>query len=120
MTLVDAGTLYEGVANGTFLTPANRTTFYSLMPGKGEFQAEGYDFTHLLDTDIPAMIAQAAPNATQAQRQAYLNQMNLAYKAGSHTILGPTASQATEYYSISGVAEIPFCAGGCESKSRQD
>lgn len=112
LTLADAATLYEGVANGTLLTPANQTKFASLMAGKGEFQSEGFDFTHLWDTDIPAMIAQAAPAATQAQRRDYLNQMNLAYKAGSYTICSDSCSHVADYYSIAGWVEIPFCAGG--------
>src|SRR5450631_1236882 len=77
MTLADVAVLYEGVANGTLLAPASQTTFVSLMAGKAEFQAEGYDFTHLWDTDIPAMIAQAAPAATTAQRRDYQSLMNI-------------------------------------------
>src|ERR1035438_9621883 len=34
LTLTDAGTLYEGVANGTLLTAATQATFLSLMAGK--------------------------------------------------------------------------------------
>jgi hypothetical protein len=112
LTLADAGVLYEGVANGTLLAAANQAKFYSLMAGKGEFQAEGYDFTHLWDTDIPAMIAQAATGATTAQRRDYLNQMNLAYKAGSYTICSDSCSHIADYYSITGLVEIPFCSGG--------
>jgi hypothetical protein len=112
LTLTDAGVLYEGLANGTLLTAANRATMTSLMAGKGEFQSEGYDFTHLWDTDIPAMIAQATPSSTAAQRQTYLNQMNLAYKAGSYEICESSCNSIGEYYAISGFAEIPFCSGG--------
>ena len=82
------------------------------MAGKAEFQAEGYDFTHLWDTDIPAMIAQAAPAATPAQRRDYQNLMNLAYKAGSYTICADSCSHVADYYSITGWVGIPFCSGG--------
>jgi X-X-X-Leu-X-X-Gly heptad repeat protein len=112
LTLADAGVLYEGVANGTLLTPANQSSFASLMAGKAEFQAEGYDWTHLWDTDIPAMIAQAAPAATQAQERAYQNMMNLAYKAGNYVICSDSCSHVTEYIAITGWVEIPFCSGG--------
>jgi hypothetical protein len=112
LTLVDAAALYEGIANGTLLTPDNQTKFTSLMAGKGEFLGEGFDFTHLWDTDIPAMIAQAAPGATTAQKRDYLNQMNLAYKAGSYEICSDSCSHIAEYYSITGWVEIPFCSGG--------
>jgi hypothetical protein len=112
LTLADAGVLYEGVANGTFLTPANTATFVSLMAGKAQFQAEGYDWTHLWDTDIPAMIAQAAPSATAAQQRNYQNMMQLAYKAGNYVILSDSSAHATEYIAITGWAQIPFCSGG--------
>ena len=112
LTLADAGTLYEGVANGSLLTTANQATFYSLMAGKAEFAAEGYDFTHLWDTDIPAMVAQAAPGATAAQLRDYLSSMNLAYKAGNYVNCSDSCSHIADYYSISGWARIPFCDGG--------
>ena len=113
MSLADAAALYEGVANGTLLTPASRATFVSLMAGKAQFQAEGYDWTHLWDTDLPAMIAQVAPAATPAQARDYLNQMNLAYKAGNYIFCDdPACSHVVEYYALSGWVGIPFCSGG--------
>ena len=112
LTLADAGTLYEGVASGNLLTSSIQAPFFSLMAGKAQFQSAGYDFTHLWDTDIPAMIAQAAPSATSAQRLNYLNQMNLAYKAGRYTLCEDSCNHVTEFYSISGWVEIPFCSGG--------
>jgi hypothetical protein len=112
LTLADAAVLYEGLANGTLLTPANQTSFASLMAGKAEFQAEGYDWTHLWDTDIPAMIAQAAPAATPAQRRDYQNMMNLAYKAGNYVNCSDSCSHVAEYIAITGWVQIPFCSGG--------
>jgi hypothetical protein len=112
MTLTDAGALYEGVANASLLTPANQATFYSLMAGKAEFNAEQSDFTHLWDTDIPAIISQAAPGATAAQRRDYQNAMDLAYKAGNYVICSDSCSHIADYYSISGWARIPFCNAG--------
>jgi hypothetical protein len=112
LTLADAGALYEGVANGTLLNPANQATFYSLMAGKAEFAAEKFDFTHLWDTDIPAMIAQAAPGATAAQLRDYLSTMDLAYKAGNYINCSDSCSHIADYYSIAGWVRIPFCNGG--------
>jgi hypothetical protein len=86
MTLADAAALYEGVAAGTLLSPANQSTFYSLMAGRAQFQIDGYDWTHLWGTDIPAITAQAVPGATPAQRRDHQNLMNLAYTAGSYTL----------------------------------
>ena len=119
MTLLDGATLYEGVASGALLTPSNRALFYSMMAGKSQYQSVGYDFTHLWDTDIPAIIAQSAPSATAAQRLSYQNQMNLAYKAGGYVLCEDSCAHVTEYLSISGWAEIPFCPAGGGSPTLQ-
>ena len=52
-TLDDLGTLYEKVANGTLFNAATRSTFYSLMAGKAEYQLEGYDWTGSVDDGHP-------------------------------------------------------------------
>ena len=112
-TLDDLGLLYEDVANGTLLTPTNRSTFYSLMAGKAEYQLEGYDWTHLWDTDIPAIIDQEAPiGMSTDSKQAFLNQMDLAYKAGNYKICtnGPCTTYV-DHISIMGWAQIPICSG---------
>jgi hypothetical protein len=112
-TLDDLGTLYEQVANGTLLTPTNRSTFYSLMAGKAEYQLEGYDWTHLWDTDLPKIINQEAPvGMPGVLTQTFLNQMNLAYKAGNYKICGATCATYVDHVSIAGWAQIPFCSGG--------
>ncbi len=112
-TLDDLGTLYEKVANGTLLTPTNRSTFYSLMAGKAQFQLEGYDWTGLWSTDIPNIINQEAPaGMTGILTQTFLNQMNLAYKAGNYKICGATCATYVDHISIAGWAQIPFCNSG--------
>jgi hypothetical protein len=118
-TLDDLGSLYEGVANGTLLTPTNRSTFYSLMAGKAEYQLEGYDWTHLWDTDIPNIINQEAPAGMPGVlTQTFMSQMNLAYKAGNYKICGATCATYVDHISIAGWAQIPFCSGGAAA-SRQ-
>lgn len=112
MTLSDLGALYEGVATGSLLTGANQATFYSLMAGKAEFDTERSDFAHLWDNDIPAMIAQAAPAATPAQRLDFQNSMNLVYKAGNYINCSDSCAHIAEYFSIGGWVRIPFCDGG--------
>ncbi len=112
-TLDDLGTLYEKVANGTLLNAANRSTFYSLMAGKAEYQLEGYDWTHLWDTDIPNIINQEAPiGMPGVLTRTFMNQMNLAYKAGNYKICGTTCATYVDHISIAGWAQIPFCSGG--------
>ncbi len=117
-TLDDLGTLYEKVANGTLLTAPNRNTFYSFMAGKAQFQLEGYDWTHLWDTDIPNIINQEAPvGMSAANRQAFRDKMNLAYKAGNYKIC--TSGGCATYFdhiSIAGWAQIPFCGNNPNSR----
>ena len=111
-TLDDLGTLYEKVANGTLLTPTNRSIFYSLMPGKAQYQLEGYDWTGLWSTDIPKIINQEAPlGMPGVLTQAFMSQMNLAYKAGNYKICGATCATYVDHISIAGWAQIPFCSG---------
>lgn len=113
-TLDDLGTLYEKVANGTLLTPTNRSTFYSLMAGKAEYQLEGYDWTGLWSTDIPHIINQEAPlGMPGVLTQTFMNNMNLAYKAGNYKLCtnGPCTTYV-DHISIAGWAQIPFCSGG--------
>jgi hypothetical protein len=113
-TLDDMGRLYEQVANGTLLNTANRDLFFSMMAGKSEYQQEGYDWTHLWDTDIPNIINQEAPTGMPASfKQAFKDRMNLAYKAGNYKLCtsGGCATYV-DHISIAGWAEIPFCGSG--------
>lgn len=111
-TLTDLGILYEGVADGTLLNATNRATFWSLMPGKAQFQLEGYDWTGLWMTDIPNMInAEAPPGMSFAVKSAFQNRMNLAYKAGNYKLCGGTCATYVDHVSIAGWAQIPFCNG---------
>ncbi|MBI5877689.1 MAG: serine hydrolase [Chloroflexi bacterium] len=116
-TLDDLGTLYEKVANGTLLTPTNRTTFFSLMAGKAEYQLEGYDWTGLWTTDIPKIINQEAPPGMPGVlTQTFMSRMDLAYKAGNYKICGATCATYVDHIAIAGWAQIPFCTGPASSK----
>ena len=113
MTLIDAGVLYEGSADGTLIAAANVDLFHSFFAGRGQFMAEGYDWTGIWDTDIPNMLVAEAPaGMTASQRQAYRAQMDLAYKAGNYKIC-TSANCATylDHYSVAGWASVPFCTG---------
>jgi hypothetical protein len=114
LTLDDAGTLYSGVANQDFLTAKNRGIFYSNMAGRAQYESEGYDWTAVWDNDIPNIINQVAPaGTTAAQKQAYMNAMNVAYKAGNYVLCSTSACSGTvpvtEDISIAGWFQIPFC-----------
>jgi hypothetical protein len=113
-TLDDLALLYGGVANGTLLNDATRTIFYSQMAGTGEFNGEGYDWTHLVDTDIPNIIDQEAPaQMSTGLKAAFRAGINLAYKAGNYKICtsGGCATYV-DHISIFGHAQIPFCDTG--------
>jgi hypothetical protein len=109
-TLDDASTLYEGVANQTLLHPAYRGIFYSSMAGRAEYESEGYDFTGIWDNDIPKIINQVAPaGTTAAQKTAYMNAMNVAYKAGGYTLCQSDCAHILEDVDIAGWFQLPVC-----------
>ncbi|HTX76547.1 MAG TPA: choice-of-anchor D domain-containing protein [Terracidiphilus sp.] len=110
-TLDDAGLLYEDVADQTILDATYRGNFYSTMAGRAQYEAEGYDWTAVWDTDIPNIINEVAPaGTTAAQKTAYMNAMNVAYKAGSY-LLCPT-SGPVEDLDIAGWFQVPVCTTG--------
>ena len=113
-TLADLSLLYEGVANTSLLDAARRGLFFSQMAGKAEYQVEGYDWTGLWSTDIPALITQEAPAGMSAQiKNWFRGQMQLAYKAGNYKLCtsGGCATYI-DHISIFGYAQIPFCSAG--------
>jgi hypothetical protein len=113
LTLADAGVLYEGVATGTHINPANVDLFRTFFAGRGQFMVEGYDWTGIWDTDIPNMInAEAPAGMTTSQRQFLRNLMDVAYKAGNYKIcVNNDCSDYRDHISIAGWAEVPFCTG---------
>ena len=112
LTLDDAGTLYESVANQTSLNAKYRGVFYSNMAGRAQFESEGYDWTGLWSTDIPNLINQVAPAGyTAAQKTAYYQAMNLAYKAGNYVVCtNNDCSNVVEDVSIAGWFQVPVCS----------
>ncbi len=113
-TLDDLATLYEGVANTTLVDATHRDMMFSHMAGKAEFQTDGYDWTHLWDTDLPNIINQEAPAGMSSANKAwFLNSMDLAYKAGNYNLCTSVACTSLMYdIAISGWAKIPFCDAG--------
>jgi hypothetical protein len=111
-TLDDAAVLYEGVAKQDLLNAKNRGIFYSNMAGRAEYESEGYDFTAVWDSDIPKIINEVAPaGTTAAQKAAYMNAMNVAYKPGGYTICANTScSKVYEDFDIFGWFQLPVCS----------
>jgi hypothetical protein len=111
-TLADAGLIYEKIANGTLLNATNRSTLFSVMAGKAEFTAEGYDFTRIWDTDFPNLIADEAPSQMSAANKTWWQgQANVAYKPGGYTICRSTCSDVFQDIDVTGWASLPFCSG---------
>jgi hypothetical protein len=110
-SLDNAGALYEGVANQTLLNAPNRGIFYSNMAGRAQYESEGYDWTGIWSTDIPNIINQVAPaGTTTAQKTAYQNAMNVAYKAGNYVLCTNTCTNVVEDIAITGWFQIPVCS----------
>lgn len=104
MTLREAGILYEGVARGTLLNAANRTTFYELMAGKN------YDFTGIWSKTQEIIEQEAPAGMTTAQKQAFKDRVEMSYKAGGY---GLNCDPNCEFYlSVAGFAQIPTCSAG--------
>lgn len=113
-TLDDLASLYRGVVNGTLLDESHQTLFYSQMAGTSQFASEGYDWTHLVDTDIPAIIDQEAPaEMSTALKTAFEDDIYLAYKAGNYKLCTDEwCTTYVDHISIFGYAQIPFCDTG--------
>jgi uncharacterized protein (TIGR03437 family) len=112
-TLGDLAVIWDGVVTGTLPT-FGRQAFLNTLPGKAQAAAEGSDFDHLWDLDIPRMIRQEAPTGmTQAQMAQFQNQMDLGYKSGAVvSCQQQDCGRVVEDLSIAGWARIPFCSGG--------
>jgi hypothetical protein len=96
LTLVDAGTLYEGIASGTLLKPASRTALFGLMAGKN------YDFSGVWK-DLQKIVNQEAPaGMTAAKKQSFLDALDTRYKAGGYGL------STGNYRSIAGWASVPI------------
>ena len=116
MALVDAARLFEGVADGTLLDPADRPTFFSLMSGKQQYVETGSDPAAIWNPAMQLLVQQEAPaDLSTAARENFLDQMNLVYKDGRYILC--IDGMCPEYRSVAGWAEIPYC--GVTSISRR-
>jgi hypothetical protein len=104
MTLADVAKIYEGIADGTQLSPPSRATLYTHMP------IDAGDFTGVRGNTNPMIDQEAASvgGLTAAQVASFKAAFQLHYKAGGDTWCAPNC---LEYRAISGTAEIPVCSG---------
>ncbi|HKC23255.1 MAG TPA: serine hydrolase [Thermoanaerobaculia bacterium] len=112
-TLYDAGLIYEGVADGTLLDATHKAMLFSVMAGKAEYAAEGYDFIGIWTTDFDHFLAQEAPAQMSAANKAWWKtEANEAAKAGGYTLCqnGP-CNDVVEDIDVTGWASLPFCSG---------
>lgn len=107
MTQLDAARVYEGIADGTHLSPASRDALYARMP------SSTFDFTGTL-ARAHAIIDElaSAHGLSASQIQEFKDTLELHYKAGGDTWCAPTC---LDYISISGVADVPTCDGATRS-----
>jgi hypothetical protein len=114
MTLDDAATLYQQVAEGSILDSNNIGIFYSLMAGKSEFESEGYDFTSIWSPDVADIISQEAPAGyTAAQEKTYQANMDLVYKPGGYVLCqNDSCTSILEDVTVFGWFQVPVCTTG--------
>jgi len=105
LTLSDAGVIYEGIANGTLLSAANRPDLYSRMPAQaGDFTGIQSAVNSIVDAEAPAY----GLNATEISQ--FKSRLLTHYKAGGYTLC--PSGTCLEYRSVAGSAEIPQCTRG--------
>ena len=103
MTQVDAALLYEGVADGTLISAANRAELFAAMPSDaGDFSGTLGAAQFIADAEA------AAAGVPAAATELFKSELALHYKAGNDIWCDPICLSS---YSISGLAEIPRCSG---------
>jgi hypothetical protein len=110
LTLVDAGKLYEGVANGSLLSGANRTTFYEIMLG-GPIGSS---------SALATIVRQEASSLgmTTAEANSFIANTWTRTKGGSYDVCNPGACNPPYQYirTAAGVISMPAkTAGGAFS-----
>ena len=105
LTLVDAGKLYEGVANGSLLDGAHREAFYAADGRQGlRFQRHLGSVSQIIDQEAP-------PAMTAAQKQAFRDRIRLSYKAGGYTSAWAAAATHARSTARSPASRrFPFCS----------
>lgn len=116
LTLDDGDHLYETLATGTLLTPANVQKLFSIMAGKN------YDFSGIWG-DLETIITQEAPTAlSPSQISAFEAAVQLSQKSGGYSWPGGnTAIDGFTVYSSGGNVgwvQIPFCNGSSQSSQQ--
>ncbi|MBI4201558.1 MAG: hypothetical protein HY532_00385 [Chloroflexi bacterium] len=110
LTLVDAGKMYEAVANGFLVSPTRDTAYDIMIDGRGSGTSD--------------MNAQAIVNAiitdeavglglSDATLDAFRDDVNFAFKAGGYTL------SSKEYRSLAGWALLAAKDGGCAPVERE-
>jgi hypothetical protein len=116
LTLDDGDHLYEELATGAVLTPANVQTLFSLMAGKN------YDFSGIWG-GLQKIITQVAPSTlTSSQISAFENAIQLSQKSGGYSWPGGyTAIDGFTVYSSFGNVgwvQIPQCNGSSQTSQQ--
>jgi hypothetical protein len=105
LTLADAGEIYEGIADGTLLSAANRPALYARMPAQaGDFTGIQGAVNTIVDAEAPAF------GLTATEISQFKSRLATHYKAGGYTLCSP--SSCLEYRSVAGSVEIPQCTRG--------
>lgn len=110
LTLFDVGLLYEGVANGSLLTPANRTTFYALMNNSVFART-----LEVIDDEINKLVeaqhlSQAEQDALrQDLRKNFRDKVKMVSKAGNYDFCQTNDCARSEWViTIGGWLQLPF------------
>jgi hypothetical protein len=103
--LVDMALLYEGIADGSLISPESRAALFANMPANAsDFSGTLFRARAIVDSEAPAA------GVTSAEADLFKNELELHYKAGNGTVCTSETSCLT-VFAISGLAEIPTCNG---------
>jgi hypothetical protein len=109
-SLTDLGIMYEGVEDGSELSGATRTSFYTLMSGREQHESFGGDFTGIWQTLLAMSTAERPAGMTNAMFQDFRDGMTAHHKGGSYArCAGNNCVQRTEWLSWAGSATFPTC-----------
>ncbi len=105
LSLRNAASLFEGVAQGVLINGTARDDFYDLMQSDTTPPAEQWWFT----TDLRDIVNQeAASLGIPDAANSYWANVELAWKPGGYTLCWPTCE---EYRSVAGYVSLPTCNG---------
>jgi hypothetical protein len=112
-SLTDLGIIYESVEDGSEISGATRTSFYTLMSGREQQESFGGDFTGIWPILLTMSNTEKPAGMPAALLQDFQDGMTAHHKGGSYArCSGMNCVNRTEWLSWAGSATFPTCESG--------